>query len=236
MEIKKSRQQKKNFDKKSYHYDKVSQMLEKTCTKCNTTYDLDGFYTLKDGRYGRQAICKTCFNKRAKEWRIKSGYQKKKNARQKKEYWQDPNKAKLPNLKCRHKHREFLYIYCMGKSCIDCGTGDIRVLEFDHVRGQKIFDVGKTVGRKLEDLKEEIRKCDLRCRNCHWIRTLRERNAYKYNRYLFEIDNGLLPNINNNPYYDERNSEEKLNTQKPKEIFSEEEKSIDKRLIKNRAK
>jgi len=55
----------------------------------------------------------------------------------------------------------------MPEGCRDCGNADIRVLEFDHVRGHKVRGIGEMVRRgcSVAALVEEIDKCELRCRN-----------------------------------------------------------------------
>ena len=71
--------------------------------------------------------------------------------------------------------RNKLYVknYLENKACIDCGNSDIRVLEFDHVRGTKIdcVSVGVKDSWSVEKLVEEINKCEVRCANCHKIMT-----------------------------------------------------------------
>jgi len=72
--------------------------------------------------------------------------------------------------------------------CVDCGEKNVRVLEFDHVRGKK-RKVGKKGlegvsymirhGYKWKTIKEEIDKCEVRCRNCHKERTWKENNYWK---------------------------------------------------------
>jgi len=59
--------------------------------------------------------------------------------------------------------------YLIGRSCVDCGEGDPTVLEFDHVRGRKSFDVSTMVrgGFSWQRILLEIAKCELRCANCH---------------------------------------------------------------------
>ena len=75
--------------------------------------------------------------------------------------------------------RNKLYVkeYLEGKSCVDCGNKDIRVLEFDHVRGEKLYHVSYMVTKayKLDLVKQEIEKCDIRCCNCHRIITQERR-------------------------------------------------------------
>lgn len=58
--------------------------------------------------------------------------------------------------------------------CADCGENyPYWVMDFDHVRGEKKFNIGsyKAVVASLSMVKEEIKKCDLVCSNCHRNRT-----------------------------------------------------------------
>ena len=52
--------------------------------------------------------------------------------------------------------------------CTDCGEQDPIVLEFDHVRGQKLGNVSMMVNHtSWGALIREMNKCDIRCANCH---------------------------------------------------------------------
>lgn len=75
--------------------------------------------------------------------------------------------------KARKRNREFLNGYLSSHPCVDCGFSDIRALEFDHVRGEKEHNVSNMVNRaySIESLQVEIDKCEVRCANCHRIRT-----------------------------------------------------------------
>lgn len=57
----------------------------------------------------------------------------------------------------------------LGGKCKDCGNGDPRVLEFDHVE-KKSYNISSVcyVGERFE---QELKKCELVCANCHKIRT-----------------------------------------------------------------
>lgn len=58
----------------------------------------------------------------------------------------------------------------LAVGCVDCGNTDIRVLEFDHVRGVKVANVSRMVlDASLDKIMAEIAKCEVRCRNCHAI-------------------------------------------------------------------
>jgi hypothetical protein len=57
---------------------------------------------------------------------------------------------------------------------MECGNSfPSCVMEFDHVRGDKVIGVGLLAGYgvSIEAIQEEIAKCDLVCANCHRIRT-----------------------------------------------------------------
>lgn len=81
----------------------------------------------------------------------------------------------------RRKRAEVREILREVKSsgCVDCGNKDHRVLELDHVRGVKSVALGTAVtkGWGKTRLLEEIAKCDVRCANCHRIRTYEIQHA-----------------------------------------------------------
>lgn len=67
-----------------------------------------------------------------------------------------------------------LYEYLLTHPCVDCGITDTRVLEFDHRdASKKSYSISDklTRGVKWSTIEEEIKKCDVRCANCHRIRT-----------------------------------------------------------------
>ena len=60
------------------------------------------------------------------------------------------------------------------RPCADCGNRfPSYVMDFDHVRGTKRFDIGNhtQVMPSPAQLAAEIAKCDVVCSNCHRIRT-----------------------------------------------------------------
>lgn len=72
--------------------------------------------------------------------------------------------------------------FMTGKSCVDCGEDDIRVLELDHiVPSKKKFNISQavTLGFSWEDVLLEIKKCRILCANCHKKRTAQQFNWYK---------------------------------------------------------
>lgn len=66
----------------------------------------------------------------------------------------------------------------MTAGCVDCGfDSHSEALDFDHVRGEKIKGVSQMHTKSLENLFDEIAKCDVRCANCHRIQTRGRRIA-----------------------------------------------------------
>ena len=79
----------------------------------------------------------------------------------------------------KDKGKEWIRNYLGENPCVDCGNSDIRVLEFDHRNPKdKKFNISKRVagGVALQTLAAEVAKCDVRCANCHRIRTKEERH------------------------------------------------------------
>lgn len=79
----------------------------------------------------------------------------------------------INNKRYNLRNREYIRNYLSHHSCVDCGNSDIRVLEFDHVTGDKFYDIGnmKRSSYSLKTLIAEIEKCEVRCANCHRIIT-----------------------------------------------------------------
>lgn len=82
-------------------------------------------------------------------------------------------------LECRRRHKELLVAEHGGK-CLDCGgIFPPFVMQFDHRdQATKSFALsGKFQTASLDRKREELKKCDLVCANCHAMRTHRQRCA-----------------------------------------------------------
>lgn len=90
--------------------------------------------------------------------------------------------------------RSYILNYLLTNPCIDCGETDPRVLEFDHVRGQKerALSEASRAGWSIEKIKKEIDKCDVRCSNCHKRKTAKDQNWYSDWEFLIEEKNKHL--------------------------------------------
>lgn len=74
----------------------------------------------------------------------------------------------------------------LDSGCVDCGyRGDPTALQFDHVRGVKIKAVSQF--SNLEKALAEAAKCEIRCANCHTVKT----NRWKRMKRQERIDRDL---------------------------------------------
>ena len=102
-------------------------------------------------------------------------YQKR-HYQENKEYYK--SKAKEAKVAQRTVNRSFAKRVKAFLGCIDCGESNPIVLDFDHVRGEKLYNIADMVHKafSIETIKEEIRKCEVRCANCHRKKTHERRN------------------------------------------------------------
>lgn len=91
------------------------------------------------------------------------------------------DRAKAHNAKAIKRNRRIVRDHLKAHPCIDCGEDDPDVLDFDHVRGQKVDNVTTMVANcvSAEKLLREIEKCEIRCSNCHRKATKKRRTEKK---------------------------------------------------------
>lgn len=66
--------------------------------------------------------------------------------------------------------RRYLDEVKMTRGCIDCGYDEHpAALDFDHVRGEK--EILVSFCKSVAQADREIEKCEVRCANCHRIKT-----------------------------------------------------------------
>ncbi len=170
----------------------------KTCTKCQTPKPLDEFVKDKRRSDGRGSWCVLCNRGYMRDLvqtpKVRASrqahYQAHKEpilvaakvrwAMNKEVYqpardkWAAENRsAMLGYYKDKGaEHRAFIDALKEGHPCLDCGDSfPPYVMEYDHVRGEKRFNLGKMANHRREAVLEELAKCELICCACHRVRT-----------------------------------------------------------------
>jgi hypothetical protein len=73
------------------------------------------------------------------------------------------------------------YLKC--HPCIDCGNSNPVVLEFDHrvKKESRQHSITEMLNdrKSWDKVEQEIAKCDVRCANCHRIKTAKQNNCFK---------------------------------------------------------
>ena len=141
----------------------------KKCTICKEEKELCEFNKRASNKDGIQNICRVCSNEKSRSY-----------------YENNTEKHKKVILKRNRRiineNRQKAWDYQKTHHCVDCGESNPVVLEFDHRDDvNKLNTISTLVGsgcswRKIE---EEIEKCDVRCANCHRIRTAEQQNWYQ---------------------------------------------------------
>ena len=137
----------------------------KRCPGCDKDKEVTDFSKHRKKPDGRQRLCKLCAKRVHDEYRrLNPGAQTKRN----KSYVERVIRQVLQ--------------YLMEHPCVDCGETDPIVLEFDHVRGKKDKEVSWMIyqGYSWERVLTEIKKCDVRCANCHRRRTVKQGRKSKW--------------------------------------------------------
>lgn len=104
------------------------------------------------------------------------GYECKRCAKElsKKHYNENKSKIRIKAKQTYDSNKAKIKEYLLNHSCVDCGEKDIRVLEFDHIRGKKMYTIARMKLLKWDTILVEISKCEIRCANCHKKRHYKE--------------------------------------------------------------
>jgi len=142
---------------------------EKYCGTCKLIKSQTEFNKNKIKKDGFNSICRECSNNRSKK------------------YYSDNPEHHKKVIRIRHnktirENRDNLIQYLLTQKCIDCGESNIIVLDFDHKDDvNKIANISNLIhsGCNWDKIKTEMDKCDIRCSNCHRIRTSKQQGWYK---------------------------------------------------------
>lgn len=141
----------------------------KKCTKCKQEKLFDEF-NFKSKKLGtRHGQCKSCTR-----LLVKNHYDNNQ------EYYL--RKTQKRNRKLRIEVLKYQQEYLLKNSCVDCGESDIAVLEFDHNGEIPKFKAVSLLIRarcSLAKIQVEVKKCEVRCANCHRRKTVRDFKWFK---------------------------------------------------------
>lgn len=128
--------------------------MNKVCNKCGIDKSLEDFSFRNKAKGVRRGECKSCVADMDS-----------------KNYRTNPNRRSSIRervKKYKEINRKYIVEYLKSHPCVDCGEDDIIVLDFDHVRGTKKYNIADKISTmSLPSLMAEIDKCDVRCANCH---------------------------------------------------------------------
>jgi hypothetical protein len=134
----------------------------KPCSVCREVKTAAEYSKNKLKTDGLQSSCKKCSAAGSARW-----------------YKENPQTRVVQNRYQRNRNKAFVdrYKRIHGK-CTDCGITDPRVLQFDHL-GDKHKNVSDMIyqGNSIKLIKNEIRKCEMRCANCHSIITQQRKDS-----------------------------------------------------------
>ena len=174
----------------------------KICTKCKEDLPASAFSTQKNGQY-LYPCCKLCKSRsknsnNSTASRNCAGCGIQSPTGQFPQFRKDRGERYCPNCMEKRKFlskdqsrawskikRQEITKFVDGAKqdvCVDCGRSfPSCVMDFDHVRGSKYFDLSKAYRKagSLKQTQKELDKCDLVCANCHRNRTQKNIHASK---------------------------------------------------------
>lgn len=147
--------------------------MKKICSGCSQERDTERDFAWKNKAKGtRQRWCRLC--------------QAEANSR----HYQNNKQVYLDRAITRNalvnaENKQRLYVYLSSHPCVDCGQTDIRVLEFDHVRGNKSASITTLLKKATswKAIENEITKCEVRCVNCHRVKTSEKGHWWRTNKF-----------------------------------------------------
>lgn len=134
-------------------------MNTKVCSRCKEEKSVSEFHKRSKAIDGLQGQCKKCNIDARKE-----AYRTNKHG--------NMDKTKNRTLQAKIRNRDYVISVLKQHSCVDCGTNDIVVLQFDHLRDKK-YNIADMIrgSYSVATIQSEIDKCEIVCANCHTRRT-----------------------------------------------------------------
>lgn len=139
------------------------------CRECDVEKSVEQFSFRNKKKGIRHKLCKSCQAEYNRQHYNKNKKKYKKKARR----WDAENRDKQ-----RRARQKYIIKYLLEHPCVDCGETNPLILDFDHVRGEKVANISALVSGvySWKAIKDEMTKCEIRCVNCHRIRTAKSEN------------------------------------------------------------
>lgn len=140
------------------------------CIRCTQWKDESEFNIRDKERGYLQSVCRDCQQQDSRD-----------------RYTNNTNGVLEMNKQSRQKSKslakQFVFEYLSQNPCVDCGERDIEVLTFDHIRGEKKWNIADIIqhGYSVETIAAEIAKTDVTCFNCHMRREQKRRGSERFN-------------------------------------------------------
>lgn len=144
--------------------------MKRTCYHCKIEKNIDAF-AWKIKNKTRQYRCKECQKIISKEY-----------------YFNNINDQKSKSLERnrirRSENVSKVFQYLLSHPCVDCGESNPVILEFDHFENKKVAVAQLLTESTWSKVEQEIKKCDVRCANCHRLKTAKDFNYKIYQLWL----------------------------------------------------
>lgn len=129
------------------------------CARCGIEKPIDEFGFKYRERGIRQSWCKPCYVEYKRLWYLEN---------------RDEHLAHVKEMRAisSQENQRRMWQYLASHPCVDCGERDPVVLQFDHLRDKRCDISGMARGGFIwETISAEIAKCEVRCANCHTVKT-----------------------------------------------------------------
>ena len=134
----------------------------KKCSSCKQEKDVNEFGVKSSTKDKLNPRCKDCYSSYMKKW-----------------YSENSLVHKSRVYRRKNEIKKKMWDYYMSHPCVDCGESNPIVLHADHV-GTKTDNVSSMVysGKSWNSILKELKNCEIRCANCHAIKTAKDFGWY----------------------------------------------------------